>query len=34
LRLVASGAVVIDGGVCRIAATAVRDDRLISPAPG
>ena len=33
LRLVAAGAVVVDGGVCRIAAKAVRDDRLISPAP-
>jgi len=33
LRLVAAGAVVIEGGVCRIAAKAVRDDRLISPAP-
>ena len=33
LRLVAADAVVIDGGVCRIAAKAVRDDRLISPAP-
>src|SRR5438105_15713896 len=33
LRLVAGGAVVIDGGVCRIAAKAIRDDRLISPAP-
>lgn len=32
LRLVAAGAVTIDGGVCRIAAQAGRDDRLISPA--
>ena len=32
LRLVAAGAVVIDGGVCRIAAKARGDDRLISPA--
>ena len=33
LRLVAAGAVVIDGSVCRIAAQTVCDDRLISPAP-
>ena len=32
LRLVASGAVTIDGSVCRIAAEAVGGDRLISPA--
>ena len=32
LRLVATGAVVIDGGVCKIAANAPGDDRLISPA--
>jgi phosphoribosylglycinamide formyltransferase-1 len=32
LRLVAAGAVVLDGSLCRIAANAARDDHLISPA--
>src|SRR5436309_932709 len=32
LRLVAGGAVVIESGVCRIATTMLREDRLISPA--
>jgi phosphoribosylglycinamide formyltransferase 1 len=32
LRLVAAGAVAIEGGVCKIAASALRDGHLISPA--
>jgi phosphoribosylglycinamide formyltransferase-1 len=34
LRLVAAGAVVMEGGVCKIAAKTFRDDRLMSPAIG
>jgi hypothetical protein len=32
LRLVASGAVRIEGGVCRTSANTRADDRLIAPA--
>jgi phosphoribosylglycinamide formyltransferase-1 len=34
LRLVAAGAVVMEGGVCKIAAKTFRDDCLMSPAIG